>query len=318
MKKDFTYFLGQLHNYQDCFQECHLGNLLEDKDIKDLKDLGILCRGSDLKEILCKSCDNDHFLPVKVEDGKAYYLCPYEDTARNYLSLQEVTTWNFDNEAFLQQLSLKLKIEANIEKMNVDGLWQIGGFSKDDTRHNCYYYHGRNFDDALGFIKKLPSDLRRYVIFTSKQEISTLESAHELLLVELKELVSFKKAKLIFDTQYFDASLINGFRNVIFSTKNGDLIVNGQTIATVTPSTAEYNFVELLWGNFNEPVSHQRIKGHIYKKTGKEYEDDAQKLSHKQKNKIKNDSNKPAIIDEIFKTTKDSDGNNAYIMRNPV
>lgn len=318
MKKHLTHFFEQLHYHPDCFQEVQLGSLLESQDISALKDLGFLKRGSDLIEILCKSCDNDHFLPVRVEDGKPYYLCPYEDTARNYLALQEVSAWNFDIGAFLQQLSLKLKIEANVEKMEVDGLWQIGGFSKDDTRHNCYYYQGRNFDDALGFIKKLPSDLRRYVIFTCKQEVSTLESAHELLLVELKELVSFKKAVLVFDTQFFDASLINGFRNVIFSTKNGDLIVNGQTIASITPSTAEYNFIELLWANFNEPVSHQRIKGHIYKKTGKEYEDDAQKLSHKQKNKIKKDSSEPAIIDEIFKTTKDADGNNAYIMRNPV
>lgn len=318
MKKDFTYFLEQLHNYQDCFQECHLGNLLEDKDIKDLKDLGILCRGSDLKEILCKSCDNDHFLPVKVEDGKAYYLCPYEDTARNYLSLQEVTTWNFDNEAFLQQLSLKLKIEANIEKMNVDGLWQIGGFSKDDTRHYCYYYHGRNFEEALAFIKQLPWNLRRYVIFTNKQEVSTLESDHELLLVQLKELVCLRNAKLLFDLKLLEKTLINGFRNVIFSAKNGDLIVNGKVVATITPSTPEYNFVEIIWKHFNEPVSHQRIVGHIYTKTGREYEDSPQKLCHKQKNKIKKESRDSALIDQIFKSTKDFNGDPAYIMRNPV
>lgn len=318
MRKNFAKFIERLHHHPACFQEYHLDTLLESKDIKALKDSCFLKRGSDLKEILCKSCDNDHFLPVKVENEQAYYLCPYEDTSRNPLELEEITTWQFNVEAFLQELCLKLEVQSNIEKMVVQGLWQVGSFTKDDTRHNCYFYHGKQFDEALAFIKQLPSNNRRYVIFTSKQETSTLESEHDLRLVEMKDLVIIKNTKLVFDGKFFNEFLINAFRNVIFSKKNGDLIVNGQTIANVTPSTAEYNFVELLWENFNEPVSHQRIKGHIYKKTSKEYEDDPQKLSHKQKNKVKKESSAPSLIDEIFKTTKDFDGNNAYIMRNPV
>lgn len=307
-----------MHHYPDCFLEYQLASLLDMKDMETLKKTGLLKQSGDLKEVLCPSCDNDHFLPIKVENGKPYCYCANEDTARNYLTLKEVSTWTFDVEAFLLQLGLKLEIDINIEKMKVQGMWQIGGFSKDNTRHNCYYYQGRNFEEALAFIKQFPSELRRYVIFTNKQEISTLESAHELLLVELKELVSIKNAKVIFDRKVFDEFLINGFRNVIFLPKNGDLIVNGEPIASITPSTAEYNFVELLWKCFNEPVSHQKIKRHIYQKTSKDYEDNAQKVCHKQKNKIKAQSSKPALIDKIFKTTKNLDGENAYIMRNPA
>ncbi len=317
MQKSLSTFIEQIHHYPDYFVETQLGHLLEDHEIKTLKDLGIFKRGNDLKEIPCTSCDNNHFLDIKVDNGKLYWLCPHEDTARNYLAPEEVSTWNFDVEVFLQQLSLKLKIDGNVEKMQIQGLWHIGGFSKDDTRHECYYYQGKQFSKAMSFIKKQPSLMRRYVIFTNKREISNLETDHKLLLIELKELASLNKENLIFDQKIFTEFLINGFRTVIFDGKNGDLIVNGKRIATVSPATTEYYFADFLWRNFNEPVSHQSIKRYIYAKTRKEYEDDPQKLSHKQKNKIKTASKEPEKIDEIFQTTTNLDGENAYIMRNP-
>ncbi|MBL4694553.1 hypothetical protein JKY72_04260 [Candidatus Gracilibacteria bacterium] len=316
MQKSLSHFIEQIHRYPDHILEDQLKALLENKTIKALKDHGYLKRGSDLKELLCQSCDDDHFVPIRVEGEKLYYLCPQQDTARNYVSLDAVSTWHFNTGAFLQQLSLKLKIEDSIEKMKIHGLWQIGSFSKDDTRHNCYYYQGRDFDQVLAFIKQLPSTMRRYVIFTNKQELSKLESEHELLSIEVKELITLKNNKITFNKGLFDEFLINGFRSIIFNPKNGDLIANGQIIANIKPSTAEYNFIEILWQNFNEPVSHQRIQGYVYKKTGKEYEDDPQKLSHKQKKKVKDKSNNPTLIDEIFKSTSDLDGNNSYVMKN--
>lgn len=317
MQKSLSSFIEQLHHYPDYLLEGQLKNSLEETGIKALKDLGLLKRGDDLKEILCNSCENDHFLPVGVEDGRLYYLCPYEDTARNYLASGDVATWNFDIEAFLQQLSLKLGIDASIEKMGVQGLWQIGGFSKDDTRHECYYYQGKRFSEVIAFIKNQPSLMRRYVIFTNKQEVSTIETSHSLLLIEVKDLIYLKNHRLIFNKKLFDKFLINGFRSVIFDEKNGDLIVNGKRIVVVSPATTEYYFADFLWKNFNEPVAHKKIESYIYEKTKKSYADLAGKLCHKQKKKIKEVSEEPTIIDEIFQTTTDLDGNNAYIMRNP-
>lgn len=318
MKKNFIHFVEQLHYHSDCFREHQLCALLESNDIKTLKDSGFLKRGGDLKEILCKSCDNDHFLPVRVEDGKSYYLCPYEDTARNYLTLHDIATWNFDTESFLQQLSFKLEIEANIEKMEVQDMWQIGSFSKDDTRHNCYYYKGKRFNEALDFIQDQPPQMRRYVIFTNKQETaSSLTSSHNWLPIEIKELVELKNGRLIFNKKYFNDFLIHGFRSVFFNPKNGDLTVNGRPISRITPTSPEYYFAELLWKNFNEPVSHKKIEAYIYEKTKKTYVDTAGNLCYKQKKKIKSTSEEPKLIDEIFQTTTDLDGNNAFIMRNP-
>jgi len=316
MQKTISQFIERIHLYQDYFLENQLTNTLEEVDIKALKDLGLLKRGDDLKEIPCQNCDDAHFLQVRVRDGKMYCVCLYEDTDCNYLTSEDVATWNFDVETFLNQLGVKLGIETNVEKMKVQGLWQIGGFSKDSTRHNCYYYQGKQFEEAMAFIKKQPISMRRYVIFTNKQEVSMLET-HSLLLIEVKELLSLKKKGFVFDKNLFDEYLINGFRNVIFTPKNGELIVNGRPISLITPSNPEYYFVNILWKNFNEPISHQKIKNYIYEKTGKDYEDDPQKLSHKQKSKIKGESSDPKLIDEIFQTTKDSDGNNSYIMLNP-
>lgn len=317
MQKSISLFIERIHHYQDYFLENQLTNNLEIAEVETLKTLGLLKRGADLKEISCKSCDNSHFLPVRVSDGKMYCFCPHEDTERNYLSSEDVATWNFDVEAFLNQLSLKLGIEANVERMAIQGLWQIGGFSKDGTRHNCFYYQGNNFEEALAFIGKQPSSMRRYVIFTNKQEVSILET-HSLLLIEVKELIGLKNKRLSFNKKLFEEYLINGFRSVIFTPENGDLIVNGKRIATINPASPEYYFLEILWKYFNEPVAHKRIEKYIYEKTGKEYADSAGKLCHKQKGEIKKASTEKKVVDQIFQTTTDLNGDHAYVIKNPA
>lgn len=316
--KSFSRFLENIHYYPDYFLESQLQAVLLDADITLLKNMGLLQQGSDIKEIPCQSCDDDHFLAVKVEKGKLYYFCPQSDISRNYLDPGEVRTWQFNVEGFLQMLALQLHIDGNVEKLEVKGMWQIGGFSKDDARYNCYYFQGRNFHEALAFIERQPSHMRRYILFTNQGNfIAPLTSGHSFLCIEITELIEVKSKHLSFKKKLFDEFLITGFRSVLFNSKNGDLTVNGKPIASITPSTAEYYFTELLWKHFNEPVPHQSIKRHIYIKTGKDYDDGPQKLCHKQKNKIKKEADEPALIDQIFKTTKDYDGKNAYIMRNP-
>ncbi|MEK7524389.1 MAG: hypothetical protein AAB588_05175 [Patescibacteria group bacterium] len=317
MEKSFARFIEAIHHYPDYFQESQLQSFLKGSEIKLLKDLGFLKRGDDLKEIPCPSCDDTHFLDVLIENGKLYCVCSTSDTSRNYLNPQAVETWHFDVETFLQKMALQLGIDDRVEKLVVPNMWQIGGITQDGMRHSCYYYQGKKISEALAFVQKQPSQMRRYILFTNHEAVFSIPSDHELVNIPVNEITGLEKEQLIFDGRHFGEYLVSGFRSVVFH-KNGDLIANGETIASITPSTAEYHFVELLWGNFNEPVSHQRTQRHIYQKTGKEYEDDASKLSHKQKNKVKKESKKPALIDEIFKRTKDLEGKNAYIMKNPA
>ncbi len=317
MKKSLPTFLSKIHHYPEPALEAHLKSHLEDDDIATLKNLGLLKRSSDLKELPCFDCDNNHFMPIKVEDKQPYCLCPYEDTHRNYLAPEEIATWTFDVETFLRQLSSKLKIEDNIEKTKVEGLWEIGGFSKDNTRHNCYFFLGRDFSEVQDFIQELPSILRRYIVFTSKTEIKTFEGEHEMLPIEVREIVDLKSGKLSFSKRSFENQLIHGFRRVIFSPSNGQLTVNGKVIVVIKPSIPEYHFLQILWDNFNEPVSHLRILQRIYEKTGKQFEDTAQKRSPKLKGQVKALATEPDLIEQIINSSKEEDGENGYIMVNP-
>ncbi len=318
MKKSLITFIEALHHYPDHFQERQLQCFLEDSEIELLKNLGILKQGSDLKEITCQSCDDDHFLDVQVENEKPYSFCPASDIARNYIDPQELTTWHFDVEKFLQTMALKLGMEDRVEKLDIPHLWQIGGFAHDDTRYHCYYYQGRKFNEALDFLEQQPHAMRRYVIFVNQRVLVLSQVTNQnLVWTEMNGYAELKGKQLVFNKKLFQEFLINGFRSVLFDRKNGDLTVNGRPICSIIPSSPEYYFAEILWKNFNEPVSHQKIVNYIYEKTRKEYADTTGKLCHKLKKKIKDAAEEAQIIDEIFKTTTDLNGENAYIMRNP-
>jgi len=318
MQKSFKYLLNNLQYCTGNYTESHFLKYLTKDNFEKLKDLSLLSRGDDLKEIPCPSCDEGHFTPVRAENDKIYTVCPYEDDNHNYLEPIEVQTWVFDVEALLQQMTLKLNMIDQVESLTIKGMWQIGTFSKDDKHHICYFFRGKDFTKTLEFIKKQPANLRRYVIITCKQESDVLAMEHELLLIEATHFTNLHSGNLKFNKKTFENHLVSGFRNVNFNVKNGDLSANGEVIISITPSTPEFHFAELLWKKFNLPQTYQIIVSYIYKKTGKEYDELRDKVCQKMKHKIKKTAKKPEIIDQIFKTTKDENGENGYIMKNPT
>jgi hypothetical protein len=200
----------------------------------------------------------------------------------------------------------------------VEGLWQVGGFSKDDTYHTCYFFCGKSFVKAMEFIRTQPVELRRYIIITCKQEATNFSLPHKLLFIGLEHLVDLQSGSLKFNKKVFEKHLVRGFRSVVFDERNGDLTVNGQLVATITPSTPEFHFAQALWGNFNLPQSHRSLVGHIYEKTRQEYADTESKTCHKMKGNIKKDAKNKEMIDQILKTTKNEKGEHCYIMRDPA
>ncbi len=317
MQKSFSLFLRQLHLSRNSFRESDILKSLTQDDFEELKNLDLLKRGSDSTHVICESCDDSHAIPVKYDGKKPYAAC-ISDSIPNYLKLSEIRRWKFDVYSFLQGMTVKLGINEEIEALEMDGLWNLGTFTKDDTRHICYFFQGKDFVKALKFIRKQPSNLRRYVVITCKQELNVLAMEHELLLIEVTYLVDLQSGNLKFSKKVFDDHLTSGFRNVNFDATNGDLSANGEVIVSITPSTPEFYFTELLWRKFNSPQSHQGLVNHIYKKTGKEYDDPRDKVCHKMKRKVKEGAEKSEIIDQIFKTTKDENGENSYIMKNPA
>ena len=318
MQKSFPLFIEAISRYPDYFQSRQLLSLLNDSDIEALKKLGLLKRGSDLGEVTCPSCHDGHFLEVRIEGDRPYCFCSTSDTAHNYLEPQDVETWHFEADIFLQQMALQLGIDDRVEKLTVPNMWHVGGFSKDDTRHDCYYYQGKNTEVALSHIGGLPSSMRRYILFTNKQtNFASPTMEHEFLHVPITDVVSLKRGSPSFAKKVFNEYLVSGFRVVRFNVKNGDLIVNGKRIVTIPLSNPEYYFALKLWVNFNEPVANEDTKNFIYAKTKREYADTSDNLCYKQKEKIKKASDAPGLVDCIFKTANDINGENAFIMRNP-
>lgn len=316
MQKSFSLFLRQLHLCRKFFKESDILKSLIQDDFEELKNLGLLKRGGDLTHVICRSCDDPHPIPVKCDGEKPYAFC-VSDSTRNYLESHEIRTWIFDAQTFLQQMAFKLGMTDQVEVLGVEGMWQVGTFTRDDTHHMCYFFCGKDFGKVVEFIEKQPANFRRYVIVTCKQE-SAKEVEQELLLIEAKHLADLKSGAMQFNKKVFENQLTSGFRNVYFDEKNGDLFVNGRYITNVTLSTPEFHFTQALWGNFNLPQSHHSLVSHMYKKTRQEYADSESKICHKMKRNIKKEAEKPEIIDQILKSTKNERGENSYIMRNPT
>lgn len=309
-------FLTQLHRHSH-FTDQELGELLDQKEIKVLKDSELLKRGADEKMILCQSCDDPHLLEVKKDGEEIYSFCSESDEARNLIDTEILATWVFNVEGFLNNLALGLGIDPNVEKLELEGFWEVGRLSREDTLHTCFYYQGENLEKVLEFIQSRPKEMRRFIVLTNIQHPKQNEATCPLLTLDLKEMIELKRNQIIFSKKHFDQHLIHAFRSVIFEL-NGDLSFEGQVVARITPSTPEYWYTDILYSHFNQPISHEKIKNHICENTNWKYSDIPADLAHKQKNKIKGDSIKPDLIAKIFDTTKDLEGKNAYIMRNPL
>jgi len=309
-------FLTQLHRHS-YFTNQELGELLDQKEIKVLKDSELLKRGGDERMILCQSCDDPHLLEVKKDGEEIYSFCSESDEARNLIDPETLATWVFNIEGFLNNLALGLGIDPNVEKLELEGFWEVGRLNREDTLHTCFYYQGKRLEEVLEFMQSRPKEMRRFIVFTTIQHPKRNEATYPLLILDLKEMIELKRNQVTFSKKQFEQHLIHAFRNIIFE-PNGDLLFEGRVIARITPSKPEYWFVDLLYKNFNEPVSHKKIEKYIFLKTRKEYEDTAAKLAHKQKQKMKKNAIEPDLIDQIIDDTTDLDRENAYIMRNPM
>lgn len=317
MSQSLEILLQQLHFYPDHFQDCHLRKYLSTQQIEALQNARILVPSSDLQQIICPSCDNGHFIDVYFENDEYRCRCP-EDILPNVLTKTDIATWSFEVESFLLPIAETLKLHGSVDKLLIPGLWSLGSYIREGIRHYCYYYQGKNFPAAEKWIKEQHNQYR-YIVLTNKQEICQSPSIEsKFLTIPITEIVSLKHARVHIDQKSFFQQCVNGFRAVIFNPKNGELLVNGTSIAIVTPTTSEYYFVQALWELFNEPVAHETLARHIRNETNTQYSETDSKLCHKQKNAIKKASSDSDLINQVFFSNKDENGNLGYMMRNPV
>lgn len=318
MSGSFESFIKDIRHYPNQISDPELHGYLSSDDIKILKDARILVRGSDLKEVPCPSCDENHWIETYMLDGQRYSQCPM-DSGPIPITDSMVTVWVFQTEPFLALCGGRLKITVGVEKLAVDGLWHVGVSIKNDVRHYFYYYQGKNPNAVIGHIQSLPRKDLRHIVFTSHpQEFEFKDNNNQILVIAITEIVSLKNEKLTIDKEYLDTCLVHAFRTVDFDPSNGDLCVRGEPIAAITPTTAEYYFAKVLWENFNMPISHTQIALYISDNMGKSFADTDSNLCYKQKRAIKKLATNQKLIEQIFEPTNTLDGENAFRMRDPI
>ena len=193
-----------------------------------------------------------------------------------------------------------------------------------ETEHNNIARLLRNGLAVVGFVAledfiKNQDDHQRYIVLTNQQPLSQLRNEYnKFLSIPIGHILSFNSKKVFVDRKAFEQHYLRGFRAVIFYPDSGELRVNGRVIYTAIHTTSEYHFIEALWAKFNEPLSHKIIAGYIRTEMKFDYVDLAPKLCHKQKNKIKDKSLDPILIDRVFSKTKDGYGERGYIMHDPI
>jgi hypothetical protein len=317
MSQSFEAFIKDVHHYPNCLSNNDLHLSVDDVQILDAA--GILTRGSDLEQTLCTSCDENHLADVYVADEQHYYQCPAA-IEPNPVTASMMMAWKFQMEPFLLLLGTRLQMKLGVEKLEAgDGLWQIGFFIKNDVRHCCYYYQGKNPNEAVDHIELLPRKDYRYIVFTPHpQSFKFPMSNKQTLVVDIAEMVTLKARKIVVNKTYWNKCLVHGFKIVEFNPSNGDLCVNGELIAPITPASAEYHFANILWANFNLPVSHADIGMYVVNHMGKHIEDIDGNFCYKQKSAIKAASSKPKLIHQILETTTTPNGELAIRMRNPI
>lgn len=316
MQRSFNAFLRNLYYCQAHHVENTFLKHLTDNQLSKLKSLELIKYAGELDEIYCQSCENDHFSPIRFKNDQHFTICPHEDHRPNIVSPEDYALWEFNIAGFLQQIANKLEIRDRVEKLSVHNMWQIGNFTNDDTLHTCYFYFGQNFSEAIDLIKKQEPNLHRYVFLTSQQESATSAVDHDILLIEITDLIDLKVSNIHVKKQIFNKYLTSGFRNVKFNPINGDIQTNGQLIANVTPSSPEYHFANKLWQHYNEPQSHRSLDTYVFDKTRNNHNETSGKRANKLRRSIKKNAFIPEILDQIIVATKNEDGENSYIMRN--
>ncbi|MFC1609285.1 hypothetical protein ACFL3M_03805 [Patescibacteria group bacterium] len=310
--KDFFKTLNTAH-FPFKFSEDELLLLLEKTAFDIFKESGFLELSSPLKEILCPEC-GEHSSEIKIEDGQIYGVCQKPDIGRFYVNVDEIRVWQFNIKTLFDFLIENLRMTHDFQSMIEDKLWKIG-----KTNNNTYVFYSKTNDIAYlkDFIEALNISQVNCVVFTNSPAKPLKIKNGQILCIPLSDILKTGKKRMICDSKEFNRLLDIGFNKVIFDQNNGELIVVGETVVSVTPATKEYYFLELLFLNFNYPVPYDNILTYCSEKTGVNYEDRAQVFCQKVKSELKGKSENKEIVDKIIKPSKTKEGLTAYQMKNP-
>lgn len=287
------------------------------KGFNTLKDLGVVERMSTAYQRLCPTCNSEYLEAHVVSASRAYTLCTQqEESGRDYFDPEELYKWLFSMSRLLNLIQTTIGIGSQTLQDHIPGLlWGLGMLRIDGIDQRIFFC--RDIDEIDKprlsiFINRAES----VILYTGTPHIA-LPDENKTLLVALSDvLVGVKNNKIDFDSKQLKKIVSEAFRQVAFIPLSGELLVRSQSLGIITPSSPEYYFLDILWRNFNKPVSHDAIFAYIKKHLHRDdYSITPAALCHKKMSAIRKLLGK--VVDTFIISTATVNGENAYQMISP-
>ena len=265
----------------------------------------------------CSACNEMH--DVLEDNGNFFYVCP--NWGKTTLNPVELVRWELDPEKLAQFVASEFRLDGKLKVIN-DSLYQLGRIEIHKQAASIFLLRGdvesqKEALESQGGVK--------VVLCTNQQDLPPEQN--QTSYTHLIDYLDVEKDKVKLDHDEFFFFVSQQLHIVHFNAENGDLSANGKLVVNVTPSSPEYYFIEMLWQDFDKPVSHQQLFRYVIcKQHNLDMNDDQidldqysestpQALCNKLKSLIKTSAKSNTAkqqVDQMIMTTRTTDENNAY------
>lgn len=257
-------------------------------DFAMLVKKGVLKRGANLETVPCDLCDENHDCQVRENDANLCYVCE-NGGGKKTLSNEDLTVYDYDNDAFLKLIADELDIKTNgpfsdEATYSENSFYRIGTWANKAVNAEVYYLRtdeihepSSHFDHLGNGTKMLITNAATPVMVWGKEGTSYCT---------LSDILASPKSKKIFDATKFE-KCFDRVRRVRFDTKQAQLFLDGKLVYTAGLNSPEHHFLSCLWEQLEKQVPHADIYQFAKEALGRDVADPAQKFSNKMKSNIK-------------------------------
>lgn len=311
MEHDIKKFFGAFElQYPPAFSETELQEHIGIPGLEILLAENIFSKGKSITSAFCPSCGELHDVEIS-KDGN-HLVCTDEHTGRVPLPNSDLITYQVEILNFLNLLTKQLKIKPKVREAVPENIWEIGIIKRDENSWMAYYCRS-NFARNISFFNGVP--FQNIVVFTNV-DVPAPASKKVITPITLSDILKIQKDDLVWDKQAFEEFIFMRFRNLSFNSQNGDLSLHGNILGTIPVGSPEYHFINILWMNFDVPLSHQLICEHVLKKMKKKSTKSSSSDFCYQRMKIIKQKI-GLMADKIIISEKTTKNENGYRMKNP-
>lgn len=277
-------------------------------DFKKLVQKKILVRTSNLDEVGCELCGEDHNCQVREEDGKLFYVCENGGGWKELVD-DDVALFEYDNNAFLKLIATELRLKTDDVSSKEEGAYtdcaffRIGTYEDKKMKAEAFYLRNADAFESSLYFSKLGNVQK--VLITNIQRADIVMGKENLFTCVLKEILAPNSSGNLFDKAEF-MKCFKTARRIHFDKKQGHLSLDGKRICTVSKDSQLYYFLLYLWDRWMQQVSYSDIYHFVKDEMNEEKikNETTPKFCHKLKNEVKNKCPKSTskIIDQIITT----------------